>query len=102
MSYVRPSQAADRIEGKGPMSGYYDIHTGEPVTDDELETRFVDMLDECYDEFRMGEISFRPSDILKSCDPIAFRVYLADYVSGEIDETLTEDAELAATLRGED
>src|SRR5699024_11466931 len=65
----------------------------------EPETRFDEMLDETYEAVHIGELTFDPSDILKSCDPVAYRVYLSDYESdmiesGEWSETdPTEDEE---------
>ena len=65
----------------------------------EPETRFDEMLDEVYEAVHIGELTFDPSDILKSCDPVAYRVYLSDYESdmiesGEWSETdPTEDEE---------
>ena len=38
------------------------------------EEKFDEFLDEIYEPFKMGELTFYPSDILKSCDPIAYRV----------------------------
>ena len=65
----------------------------------EPETQFDEMLDEVYEAVHIGELTFDPSDILKSCDPVAYRVYLSDYESemiesGEWSETdPTEDEE---------
>ena len=49
------------------------------------EELFDEFLDEIYPSYKMGELEFSPSDILKSCDPIAYRIYLADYES-ELEE----------------
>jgi hypothetical protein len=45
--------------------------------------RFDEMLDEIYNHTVIGELSFAPSDILYRCDPIAYRVYLSDWMSDE-------------------
>ena len=47
----------------------------------DLENQFDEMLDECYPIVRIGGIHFYPSQILKECDPIAYRVALSDYES---------------------
>ena len=47
----------------------------------DIEAMFDEFLDEVYPSFKMGELEFFPSDILKSCDPIAYRCGLADYES---------------------
>ena len=41
--------------------------------------RFDEMLDECYPEYSMGWITFTPSQILRECDPIAYRIALSEY-----------------------
>jgi len=51
-----------------------------------LESRFDDMLDECYEPFTMGDLIFMPSDILKSCDPVAYRVGLCEFEDFEDEE----------------
>jgi hypothetical protein len=43
------------------------------------EERYDEFLDEVYGEVQIGTLTFYPSDILKSCDPIAYRVGLSDY-----------------------
>ena len=48
-----------------------------------LEDRFDQFLDECYPVYKLGELEFYPSDILKSCDPVAYRVYISDFESEE-------------------
>jgi len=44
------------------------------------EASFCEMLDEIYPEVKMGELTFYPSQILKSCDPVAYRLELTDYL----------------------
>lgn len=48
---------------------------------DDIEYRFHDFLDEVYPSVVIAGIEFLPSDILQSCDPIAYRCALADYES---------------------
>ena len=45
------------------------------------ESEFNDFLDDCYDMATVAGLEFCPSDILKSCDPIAYRCMKADYES---------------------
>lgn len=60
----------------------YGFHkdSGEAVTQSEAQAMFNDMLDECYEEIRFGEVSYLPSDVLESTDPIAHRVGVNDYI----------------------
>lgn len=46
-------------------------------TDDE----FDEMLDDCHETYNLGGMTFYPSDILKSCDPIAYRCSKSEYES---------------------
>lgn len=47
----------------------------------DTEELFDEFLDEVFGSFVLGELEFYASDILKSCDPIAYRVGLSDYES---------------------
>jgi hypothetical protein len=40
---------------------------------------FDEMLDECYEPFKMGVLTFHASDILRECDPIAYRIAVGEY-----------------------
>jgi len=51
------------------------------MTKIDTEELFDEFLDEVYGTFLIGELQFFASDILKSCDPIAYRVGLSDYES---------------------
>ncbi|ACY35960.1 hypothetical protein CMP1-68 [Clavibacter phage CMP1] len=46
---------------------------------------FAELLDED-GPVTVAGIEFNPSDILKSCDPIAFRVGISDYESSMVDD----------------
>lgn len=59
--------------------GFYK-ESGEPVTQSEAQEMFNEMLDECYEEIRFGEMSYLPSDVLESTDPIAHRCGVNDYI----------------------
>jgi hypothetical protein len=45
----------------------------------ELEEMFDQMLDECYPVVKIGEMTFYPSQILKECDPIAYRIGVSEF-----------------------
>lgn len=45
------------------------------------ESDFDEMLDDCHETYNLGGMTFYPSDILKSCDPIAYRCSKSDYES---------------------
>lgn len=68
---------------------YYRDEDGTIMTEDEASERFDQMLDECYEELRIGELSWAPSIALEKLDPVAYRVYRSDFLS-EFEE-LTED-----------
>lgn len=68
---------------------FYRDDNGDIFTESELNERFDDMLDECYDELRIGELSWAPSVALERLDPVAYRVYRNDFLS-EFEE-LSED-----------
>jgi hypothetical protein len=50
-----------------------------PYPEMTIEDRFDEMLDECYPVFKIGEMTFYPSQILKNCDPIAYRIGVSEY-----------------------
>lgn len=103
-SQAKGASQAPRIEGN-TMSDYYDKETGEEISEADMHERFAEMLDETCEPVTVAGLTFQPSNVLKSTDPIAFRVYAGDYVSAEIGETivesgfwvdvLTEDGEIA-------
>ena len=45
------------------------------------ESEFDEMLDDCHETYNLGGMTFYPSDILKSCDPIAYRISKSEYES---------------------
>lgn len=45
------------------------------------ESEFDEVLDDCHETYNLGGMTFYPSDILKSCDPIAYRCSKSDYES---------------------
>ena len=50
------------------------------------EEMFDDWLDDVYPTYEIAGVTLYPSQILKSCDPIAYRVALADIEFEEDDE----------------
>ena len=45
------------------------------------ESEFDEVLDDCHETYDLGGMTFYPSDILKSCDPIAYRCAKSEYES---------------------
>ena len=45
------------------------------------ENEFDEFLDDCHETYSLGEMTFYPSDVLKSCDPIAYRISKSEYES---------------------
>jgi hypothetical protein len=45
----------------------------------ERDESFDEMLDEAYEPFTIGSLTFSPSSILFNCDPIAYRIGLSEY-----------------------
>jgi hypothetical protein len=51
------------------------------MTDYELEQLYDEILNDSYGEIKLGYLTFYPADIIKNCDPIAYRVGLSDFES---------------------
>ena len=43
------------------------------------EEEYDQMLDDCYPPCEIGNMTFEPSDVLKECDPTAYRCGMVDY-----------------------
>ena len=56
------------------------------LTEEEAYEMYDEMLDQCYEPYNMSGMIYMPSDILKECDPIAYRVGFSDYA-----DSLAED-----------
>jgi hypothetical protein len=60
----------------------------------EIKTWFDEMLDESYPVFQIGDLTFYPSQILRECDPVAYRQSLLDFedaiLENEKEEHFTE------------
>jgi hypothetical protein len=55
----------------------------EPIDEEEL---FEEMLDECYEEVKLGNLSWYPSHVMKNLDPIAFRCGVSEYIDGLVSD----------------
>lgn len=62
------------------------------------ESDFDDLLDGCYDMVTIAGMDFYPSDVLKSCDPVAYRCAKSDYESNYDVEDCAEWQELDREL----
>lgn len=70
---------------------YWDIATGEGLTDHELHERFDDMLDDVYGDVEIAGMTYPASRTLLRVDPIAYRVSFNDWLDSELGETLTDE-----------
>lgn len=66
----------------------------------EAEEAYEVMLDECYEPFRIGQMEYRPSYVLKEVDPVAYRCGLIDYIDGIELRDWPEYCELEDELKG--
>ena len=62
------------------------------------ESEFDEFLDEVEQSVTVCGMEFYPSDILKSCDPIAYRIAKSDYESNIDLDDVTEYADLKEEL----
>ena len=60
-----------------------EIDNFEPSEDD-AESAYVEFLDECHEEIKIGYLSWPASRVLKEMDEIAFRCGLSDFISNEM------------------
>lgn len=51
----------------------------EDTVNNYCQDSYDDFLDECYGDFEIGYSRLNASDILKNCDPVAYRCGLSDY-----------------------
>lgn len=52
----------------------------------EVDLHLDDMIDECYEEVKIGLMTFYPSQILKNCDPIAYSMIGDDFVDQRLED----------------
>lgn len=45
----------------------------------DVKSQFEEMLDECYPEYEIAGVTLYPSEILRDCDPVAYRGALYEY-----------------------
>lgn len=60
------------------------------IDESEAYERYDEMLDECHEPMRIGDLVFYPSEVLSECDPIAYRCGFNDWLDSE-DLTTDED-----------
>lgn len=53
--------------------------TGQHIDTHDLERMHDEMLDECCEPVRIGSLTYDPSQVLKSVDPIAYRESMHNY-----------------------
>lgn len=66
------------------------------ITEDEAKQMFDELLDEA-GTVSVAGLTFYPSKILSECDPIAYDIYLGDYI-----DELTEDGIYVAGVTDDD
>jgi len=59
----------------------------------DVEEAYRDMLDDRYEEARIGYLTFSPSRIVEELDPTAFRCGLSDYADSNSDSWFELDGE---------
>ena len=57
------------------------------------EEMLDELLDEIYPVYKMGELTFYPSQILRECDPIAYNEALLDFEDAIVKNQKEEDNE---------
>lgn len=55
----------------------------EPIDTEEL---FEEMLDDCYEQVTLGNLSWYPSHVMKNLDPIAFKCGVSEYIDGLVED----------------
>ena len=52
----------------------------EKFTQEQLEEKFDEMMDEVYQPYIIGELTYYASQILNNCDPIAYQISVDEYI----------------------
>ena len=52
----------------------------------DIEELYRDLLYECYQPVKFGELEYSPSQILEAVDPVAFRIGVGEYADSEIED----------------
>ena len=55
-----------------------------------VEAHYDDLLDMSYREVKIGHCTFTASQILKNCDPTAYRCGINDYVDADFEDAQNE------------
>lgn len=58
----------------------------ETAITDFVEENYDELLDDCNDPYKIGTLTFYPSQILSECDPVAYRCGISDEISNQIEE----------------
>lgn len=58
----------------------------EKVITNYIEENYDELLDDCNDSYKIGTLTFYPSEILSKCDPIAYRCGISDLVSDQMED----------------
>lgn len=67
------------IEKENPEEDFSDEQSETKIEEIEAdEESYLESIDECYKPYKIGELTFYPSDILRNCDPVALRCALSD------------------------
>ena len=62
----------------------------EEEVNDFVDNNYDDILDECYSSYKAFDMEFYPSQILRECDPIAYRCGISDEQSYRLEEAKDE------------
>lgn len=65
---------------------YTDVNSGEDFTDDEMEDRYQDALDEIYGEVDIAGHSMSTGHVLREVDYTAFREGFNDWIDAEVQD----------------
>lgn len=55
-----------------------------------VEENYDDLIDDGYETFKIGYCEFTASEILKNCDPVAYRCGIDDFVDSELSDAQSE------------
>jgi hypothetical protein len=64
------------------------------ITRYELEEMYDDMLNECYDDYRVGDVTFVASYVLYNCDPISYDAGFQEYIDVLLSDGVFTEKEL--------
>ncbi len=70
------------------------------ICDNLDDNDYDDDLDSCYDEIKIGCCTFYPSEVLKECDPIAYRCGFDDFQNSVYEDALYYLEEEEEEIRG--